>query len=657
MNEQKNERRRLWAAVCVVACWAGCSSSPASMGGAPDGADMVVSNPGDAGDVPWNPDGSPPHSCGSLPAPSAATGYELRFDQLGYLPSGEKWAVVMSSGKPAPKYQLFHRDSGCVIASGTAGPRVLTATNLAGAAITGDRVDLSAITEPGAYVVVLEDGSQFGPIIAGAGVYGPVVPAILSFFGIQRCGAADPARSHHQACHLFSWLSSGSSGDGIAVDYGFDFGGGDGSESTLHPVTVSASSGPKVDVEGGWHDAGDYIKFMGTTTFVLAVDLIAMKDHQAVLSRPEAGNAYAGLREEMRWGLDWIVKMLGGSEMYSQVSGASDHDTADRDPAQDQKTPAPHYTQRPAIRFAAGQGANILGRAAAALAAGSVVFQDDPAYSKKLLDLARTVYAEAVKRKKTQQPDPTDFYFEDSFEDDLALGAATLAQVTGDAALKNEALAHARAAVAQASAAIYWGDLTAIALMQTGLLYADGSAERAEMATRLGGLVADIAASGTQPKGAGAPFHYALAAFGNGTCEESLGAAAACLAARRLGSDAGGPCVEVARSQLHWLFGQNPFGMSFMIGLGQSHPQHPQHSAATALGFAATGAIVGGPTSLAVMKSDASEVKLLKSGSSYKWSTKDLLYEDNVENYVVNEPAIDFAAPLLFTLAELLESP
>jgi len=263
--------------------------------------------------------------------------------------------------------------------------------------------------------------------------------------------------------------------------------------------------------------------------------------------------------------------------MYHQVSGASDHDTDDRNPADDKTKPAPNYTERPAIRFAPGQGANILGRAAAALAAGSVVFQSDPAYATKLLDLARAVYAEAQKRPKPQQPDPIDFYFEDSFEDDLALGAATLAQVTGDVTLKADALTHARAAAAQGSNAIYWGDVTAIALMQTALLYPAGSAERSELAATLATLVKDVAASGTSPKGAGAPFHYALATFGDGTCEEALGAAAACLAARRIGADTNGTCAEVARSQLHWLFGQNPFGLSFMIGLGARYPQHPQH--------------------------------------------------------------------------------
>ena len=37
------------------------------------------------------------------------------------------------------------------------------------------------------------------------------------------------------------------------------------------------------------------------------------------------------------------------------------------------------------------------------------------------------------------------------------------------------------------------------------------------------------------------------------------------------------------------------------------------------------------------------------------WSTDDVLYEDKADDYVCNEPAIDFAAPLVFVLAELAE--
>src|SRR6185503_7941590 len=91
-------------------------------------------------------------------------------------------------------------------------------------------------------------------------------------------------------------------------------------------------------------------------------------------------------------------------------------------------------------------------------------------------------------------------------------------------------------------------------------------------------------------------FRYGLHVFGHGSVEQSLGAALSCLAALRLGVAA--TCDDVANNQLHWLFGQNPFGHSFMIGFGSAFPKNPHHSATQSLHFALTGAIVGGPTTL-----------------------------------------------------------
>src|SRR5438477_1574705 len=100
-----------------------------------------------------------------------------------------------------------------------------------------------------------------------------------------------------------------------------------------------------------------------------------MRDHAAALASPAGGGVYADLRTEMRWGLDWLVKMLGGAEMLHQVSGPHDHDVDDRAPEDDATLPAwtktnesGVYEARPAYRFRAGHGANFLGRAAAALA-------------------------------------------------------------------------------------------------------------------------------------------------------------------------------------------------------------------------------------------------------------------------------------------------
>jgi hypothetical protein len=499
--------------------------------------------------------------------------------------------------------------------------------------LTADRLELASASAPGSYLVVLDDNSRLGPFTVAADSYRAVVPALLEFLAVQRCGATDAVVSKHASCHLFASVASAHSGDAVGVADGFT-------------GKVTSASGPAVDLEGGWHDAGDYIKFVGTTSYMLAVDLLALRDHGAGL-----GAARDPLKAELRRGLDWLARMLGGATLYHQVSGEKDHDPDWRLPESDTASPIPGYDQRPGFRFASGKGANLLGRSAAAFAFASQVYSDEPTYAATMLAAARQAYSAAASRPGIQNPDPIDFYQEDSDDDDLALGAAALYQATGEDSFKQDALAAARRLAGDPGTFVYWGGVDALALLETARLFADGSPERTELAKKLEALAAPIRATRDTPSGPGAAFGYALPAAGNGSLAESLGAAAACLASRRLdGDDA---CADVARAQLHWLFGQNPFGLSFMIGLGSKWPQQPHHSLAQAAHLTLTGAIVGGPTDVATINDDGSLALPSKSDPYARWSTDQLLYTDSVDNYICNEPANDFTAALVYVLADL----
>jgi endoglucanase len=578
------------------------------------------------------------------PAPTGASRYVLRFDQLGYARAGKRWAVLLSAGEAAPHVRVYALATECFLSEASAGPRVLDVRSRAGTPLTGDRVDLSAAGQSGDYLLVLDDGTRLGPFHVADAPYAPSLTKMVSFLRAQRCGKTTQALSKHAACHLFSSVSDGDSstksGDGVAVDDNYS-------------GTVNDSAGAAVNVEGGWHDAGDYIKFTGTTAFMLATDLVAIRDHHAALSQLLGPAGYDDLRAEMRWGLDWLLAMLGGPTMYHQVSGPRDHQHGFRLPEDDTHDPAPGYSQRPAFKFSGNKGANILGRAAAAFAAGSQIFADDPAYSAQLLAAARKVYAEGKQRMNAQNPVPADFYHESSVRDDLALGAAELARATGETRFRDDAIGFARQLDDAPGSPIYWGGLDALALLETGLAFPEGSHERGELATQLGKLAEPIRRSASDARGPGAAFAYALEDFGNGTIEQSLGAAAVCLAARRLAGKDQEDCVEVARNQLHWLFGQNPFGVSFQIGVGSKFPQHPHHALASTAHIVLEGAIVGGPTGIDVIRG---ELPVPGANDPYaKWSTDALFYEDNEGDWVVNEPAIDFTGPLLFVMAELAE--
>jgi hypothetical protein len=623
MRWQVHSRLLRTLATLPLALEIGCARSPSS-----DLAPVRSTTLGTVAAPPSGQDGGIAAGCKPL-GESAASPYRVRYDQVGYSLDPDRFAVVISSGLPAPHYRIHDATTQCAIAEGTAGPRLLQTTSRAGTPLTGDRIDLSALAE-GRYIVVLEDGSRTGPIVIGKDVDTPILALVVRFLSAQRCGPTTKGVSVHDACHLFKSVAVGHSGDGVIVDDG------------ARPPYRNAKS---VDVEGGWHDAGDYIKFVGTTSYVLAVELMALRDDGAALGAP--GKELAG---ELRWGLDWLLKMVAGAEPLHQVGGEGDHDADWRIPEGDTARPIAAYDARPVFRMAKGRGRNVLGRSAAAFAFGAQVYAADEAYSRRLLAAARSTYALAKARPGVQNPDPPDYYPEKAGEDDLVLGAAALARLTGEASYSSDAYAFGTRLTPMPGTTVGWGSVDALALLEAARAFPPGSHERSELARQLAALAAPIAATATNPVGPGGAFGYALPTFNNGSVAESLGAAVTCLASRRLNGTAG--CDVVARRQLHWMLGENPFGVSFLIGAGTAFPQNLHHSFGLAAHVTVAGAIAGGPTSVHIL--EESKLPLPPKTDPYSpWSTEDLLYEDKTEDYVCNEPAIDFAAALVLTLGEL----
>ena len=610
------------APALVLGCARSHASDPAPVPPVTTGASAAL--------PPAASDGGIAATCKAL-GESATSPYRIRYDQVGYSPDAERFALVVSPGLSAPHYRIHYATSGCVVAEGTAGPRVLQTTSRAGTPLTADRVDLSGLAA-GRYVVALDDGSWTGPMVVGKDVDAPLIPLVVRFLAEQRCGRTNKSVSMHDACHLFASVGKGHSGDGVIVDDG------------AHPPYRTLGM---VDVEGGWHDAGDYIKFVGTTAYVLAVDLMALRDHGAALGA--AGNE---LSTELRWGLDWLLKMVGGAAPFHQVGGEGDHDADWRIPEGDTTTPIVAYDARPVFRLARGRGRNVLGRSAAAFAFGAQVYAADEAYARTLLAAARSAYTLAKARPGAQSPDPPDFYPEKVGEDDLVLGAAALARLTGEASYASDAYAFGTKLTPAPGTTVGWGSVDALALLEAARAFPAGARERVELAHKLDALAAPIAATATTPVGPGGAFGYALPTFDNGSIAESLGAAATCLASRRINGTAG--CDVVARRQLHWMLGENPFGLSFLVGAGTTSPRNIHHSFGQAAHVTIPGAIPGGPTSAHIL--EGSKLPLPPKDDPYAaWSTDELLYEDKTEDYVCNEPAIDFAAALVFTLGELAD--
>jgi len=154
-------------------------------------------------------------------------------------------------------------------------------------AASGDTVrvvDFSEITKSGTYFL-LADGLKKKFYITER-PYRALKNALVKGMYYQRCGCALEEKHaglyRHGACHL-------------------------GKASLVHDESVS------VDVSGGWHDAGDYGRYIVPAAVTVGHMLYAYELFPAAftdeLNIPESGNGIPDILNECRYELQWMMKM------------------------------------------------------------------------------------------------------------------------------------------------------------------------------------------------------------------------------------------------------------------------------------------------------------------------------------------------------------
>ena len=102
-----------------------------------------------------------------------------------------------------------------------------------------------------------------------------------------------------------------------------------------HPDDGTIVGGPRdgqyLNASGGWHDAGDYMKFVETTSYATAMMLFACDNFPQLARNPghlAASDTTPLLLTHARVGLEWLLKMHPApNEFYYQVGDESDHNT------------------------------------------------------------------------------------------------------------------------------------------------------------------------------------------------------------------------------------------------------------------------------------------------------------------------------------------
>ncbi|NRQ34195.1 hypothetical protein HII36_20410 [Nonomuraea sp. NN258] len=576
--------------------------------------------------------GSP--AAAAQPPPSG----HIRVDQVGFAPGEAKHAYLMTTGAAAgARFKVLDR-YGRVVLNGRAG-HDLGAWNAAYPHVYD--LDLSRLRKPGRYRVT-SAGLTSPPFEIAPG---SPAPAIMTFFRGQRDGGA--RHRNDRAASVYEWPAF------------------TGPDTDVIKGTLTRIGGP-VDVEGGWFDAGDYLKFTHILAYVDTLMWASIRD-----------GGDQRLAKEARHGLKYLDKMWDGDSktLYIQVGiGAGDEAgtfSGDHDvwrlPESDDTSEHPYLKNRPVFRAAPpGEpiSPNLAGRTAAAFALAAQL-EPDPRRAASLLEEGASVYAMARTTDVGQLVTslPYAFYPESAWRDDMELGAAELA-------LAAQRLRDPRAADWLGQAAHWAGEyLRHEAGGDTFNLYdvsalAHRDLVRALRAHGAGApgigarLIADLRAQleiGVA-RAAKDPFRAGAAHDQFDAVPHAFGLAVTSVLYRTVTGDR--TYDAFGTQQRGWAFGANPWGVSFVAGVGTNAIRCPHYQMSNITGGPATGAVVNGPNSASLFDDglgghlDGMKPCPADGVDRYaQFTGRGSRFVDDVRSWQASEPADDFAAVALYAMS------
>jgi endoglucanase len=360
-------------------------------------------------------------------------GPQVRVNGLGFEAGTPMRAYFMSTSDESQAHFTVRETDGTIAYSGAAGSE----TGKWGR-FSVYPLDFS-VTSPGVYHIVMNgreiDGSPAFPVDLPQHLYSGALANSLAFYQTQRDGPQYiPSALRTAPGHL---------NDRSALVYQTpEF------EDNGHVKgDLKAAGGSAIDVSGGWSDAGDYLKFVQTTSYVEALMLMGVRDFPKQMG---TGASASNFTAEAKFGIEWLLRMWDDDHkiLYYQVgvgsgiSSAEDDHSIWRLPQADDTfggaDPRFRYIRNRPVFVAGAAGSpitpNLAGRLAAAFALCASVFraQDAPLADRCLMgaehvyDLANTNLANTSPTGDLLTAAPHDFYPESEWRDDMEFGASEL---------------------------------------------------------------------------------------------------------------------------------------------------------------------------------------------------------------------------------------
>src|SRR5947207_1931604 len=634
----------------------------------------------------------------SLSVASSAQSAFVRVNQIGYVSGGAKRAYLMASAAETGATFMVKNSGGTTVF----GPAAIGA-NLGSWSTSYPDVyalDFDNFVTTGTYTIDVS-----GPIAAaspsfkvdtGGNVYSNALGNSLFFYQNERDGQnLIPSPMRSAAAHL---------NDQNAKAYVTPNANSSGRFSgDLRPATFAGSQ-PVINAAGGWWDAGDYLKFVQTTTYTVDVRMVGIRDFPKQMG---AGSSTSNFVAEGKFGLDWLQSMWDDNNkiFYYQVGIGSgnaqtvaDHDIWRLPQADDSyngcSSKYRYICNRPVFVNTAAVNAshqiqsgalispNLAGRMAAALAICYHQYQtSNTVYANQCLSSAEHIFdlANTAPSGNLLTVIPFSFYPESEWRDDLEWGAVELYFALQGATGLPTGLPHTDPNFYLQQAA-HWAnayvtgpndaadtlnlyDVTGLAHFELyRALTLAGNPNGTGLETNQAALLADlqkqlnkaIAQSGTDPFGFGFPW--------NTYDTTSHGAGLAVMAAEY--TFLNGPALnggiapaDYANRQLANILGANAWGTSLIVNDGSTFPLCMQHQVTNLVPTPPngppflSGAAVEGPNSIAAKGTLSGMVACPPNGVDvFAQFNGKAVYKDFVQSYSTVEPAIDLTAssPLAF---------
>ena len=527
---------------------------------------------------------------------------DCNTNQVGYLPNARK-TVVIRSENPGSEFSVVDASNKEVYKGSLS--QAIESTS------AGEKVyigDFSELTTPGEYKVVSADGKESYPFTIGEDVYNDLLKDSFRMMYLQRCGmelTSDMAGDFaHPVCH-----------NSEAVIYG---------------------TSEKKDVSGGWHDAGDYGRYVVSGVETVMDLLMSYEDYPDIWNGadadafdiPESGNGIPDILDEAKYELDWLLKM------QDETSGGVYHKVSCKD-FPGFVMPQEETDELVLSPISTAATADF----AAIMAKSSVIYKDiDAAYAETCYQASLKAWGYLEQTKNvTGFHNPEDIltgeYKDAQDRDERFWASVELYNVTKDkkyipyiTELLDQFVLHG----------FGWANMGSygnVAYMRSDLKdpeYAEliqndvikKADELLENANKDGYLVS-----------LGDSFVWGSNMVVSNNARQLL------FAEELSGNAAYGVC---AYDQMSYLLGQNTLSYCYLTGYGSVSPKHPHHRPSMATGKVIKGMVIGGPDS-------ALEDPLVKSTLAEEPPAR--CYTDNDQSFSTNEVTIYWNSPFVYLLS------